>query len=301
MAAQALVKDKINYWENKPNENASIITLDKKPISIAGMREDELTRSHHSRFVPASTFQNLFENRLNQMPGKRENVQLMINADVENLIGNKRVITQKNYEPFKMEMPKMYEEDTYKFMAYTLSQHNSTILSTQTIANIGAKIIHKPLHFKHMKAGALKLDSYFLDKQFPIKQRGDNTCMIDFIWHQCHNKMGFRSYTYQKLKDELSEFALSFPLMSTQEVIDWVRKCHPNVSIHAYDSTYRKFIKHVGQPRDISLAYFIKDNHCYPITDEWLKIIATKANQEELTTYGSIWVISNRVGDTSNL
>ena len=28
-----------------------------------------------------------------------------------------------------------------------------------------------------------------------------------------------------------------------------------------------------------NVAYFIKDNHCYPITDEWLKIIATKANQ----------------------
>ena len=181
LAAQALVKDKINYWENKPNEHASIITLDKKPISIAGMREDELARSHHSRFVPATMFQNLFENRLNQMPGKRENVQLMINADMENIIGNKRVITQKNYGPFKMEMPKMSKEDTYKFMAYTLLQHNFTILSTQTIAHIGAKIIHKPLHFKHMKAGALKLDSFFLDKQFPIKQRGDNTSMIDFI------------------------------------------------------------------------------------------------------------------------
>ena len=103
------------------------------------------------------------------------------------------------------------------------------------------------------------------------------------------------------LKDELSEFALSFPLMSTQEVIDWARKCHPNFSIHAYDSTCRKFIKHVGQPRDISLAHFIKDNHGYPITDEWLKIIATKANQGKLTTYGSTWVISYRVGDMSNL
>ena len=41
------------------------------------------------------------------MPGKREDVPLMINADVENIIGNKRVITQKNYEPFKMQMPKM--------------------------------------------------------------------------------------------------------------------------------------------------------------------------------------------------
>ena len=86
LAAQALVKDKINYQENKPNLNASIIRLDKKPISIAGMREDELARSHHSRFVPATMFQNLFENRLNQMPRKRENVQLMINAAMENII-----------------------------------------------------------------------------------------------------------------------------------------------------------------------------------------------------------------------
>lgn len=70
--------------------------------------------------------------------------------------------------------------------------------------------------------------------------------------------------------------------MSTQEVVDWARECHPNnVSIHAYDSTYKKFMKHItSTPRhDISLVFFIKDNHCYPITDERLKILATKANQ----------------------
>ena len=50
------------------------------------------------------------------MPGKRENVQIMINADVENIIGNKRMITQ-NYGPFKMEMPKMSNDDLYEFMA----------------------------------------------------------------------------------------------------------------------------------------------------------------------------------------
>ena len=105
--------------------------------------------------------------------------------------------------------------------------------------------------------------------------------MIDFIWHQCQNKNGFKRYTYQKLKDELSEFATSFPFMSTQEVVDWARECHPNVSIHAYDSTYKKFMKHItSTPRhDISHVFFIKDNHCYPVTDERLKILATKANQ----------------------
>lgn len=66
--------------------------------------------------MPATTFQNLFENRLDQMPGKRENVQIMIKADVENIIGSKRVITQ-NFGPFKMEMPKMSNDDFYEFMA----------------------------------------------------------------------------------------------------------------------------------------------------------------------------------------
>ena len=105
--------------------------------------------------------------------------------------------------------------------------------------------------------------------------------MIDFIWHQCQHKNGFKRYTYQKLKDELSEFATSFPFMSTQEVVDWARAFHPNVSIHAYDSTYKKFMKHLATtPRhDTSLVFFIKDNHCYPITDERLKKLATKANQ----------------------
>ena len=27
-----------------------------------------------------------------------------------------------------------------------------------------------------------------------------------------------------------------FPMMSTQELIDWAKACHPNVSTHAYDS-----------------------------------------------------------------
>lgn len=104
-----------------------------------------------------------------------------------------RVITQKAFGSFTIEIPKMNIDDMYKFMVYTLLQHDFSILSTQTIANIGAKImIHKPLEFRHMKVGALKLNTFFLDKQFPIKQRGDNTCVINFIWCQCQNKNGFK-------------------------------------------------------------------------------------------------------------
>ena len=38
-------------------------------------------------------------------------------------------------------------------------------------------------------------------------------------------------------------------------------------------------MKHISHPADKSLVYFVKDHHCYPLTDERLKIIATKANQ----------------------
>lgn len=71
----------------------------------------------------------------------------------------------------------MDTDDMYKYMIYTILQNNFSILSTQTIANVGAKITtHSEQLFNHHKAGALKLSTFFLDKQLPIKQRGENTC-----------------------------------------------------------------------------------------------------------------------------
>ena len=119
-----------------------------------------------------------------------------------------------------------------------------------------------------------------MDKQFPIKQRGVDTYMVDFIWHNCQRKKGFQKHTYQKLSDELQEYAAHYPLMSTQELVDWAKMCHPNVSIHAYDSTWRKFMKHIAaHSRDITLVFYIKDHHLYPILDDRLKSIATQTNQ----------------------
>ena len=136
----------------------------------------------------------------------------------------------------------------YKFLMYTLLQNNFTVLSTETIAEIGATITtHNEQFFKDHVAGALKLNTFFLDKQFQIKQRGENTCMVDFVWYNCRGKKGFQKYTYQKLYDEMEVYGSgSFPMMSTQELIDWAKACHPNVSIHAYDSTWRKFMKHIA-------------------------------------------------------
>ena len=104
--------------------------------------------------------------------------------------------------------------------------------------------------------------------------------MVDFVWHNCKGKKGFQKYTYQKLSDELEEYTARFPMMSTQELIDWAKACHPNVSIHAYDSTWRKFLKHIASNnQSVCLVSYIKDHHLYPIQDNPLKQIATKANQ----------------------
>ena len=169
----------------------------------------------------------------------------------------------------------------YKFLMYTLLQNNFTVLSTETIAEIGATITtHNERFFKDHKVGELKLNTFFLGKQFQIKQPGENTCMVDFVWHNCKGKTGFQKCTYQKLSDELEEYTASFPMMSTQELIDWAKACHPNVSIHAYDSTWRKFMKHIASlgRSDVTLVFYIKDHHLYPIQDDRLKQIATKAS-----------------------
>ena len=45
------------------------------------MREDKLAKSGTLRNTRNSTFQNLFEDRLNRMSGKRDIVQVTIDAD----------------------------------------------------------------------------------------------------------------------------------------------------------------------------------------------------------------------------
>ena len=67
--------------------------------------------------------------------------------------------------------------------------------------------------------GALKLESLFLDKQRPIKSHGENTCVLDYVWDQCKSKFEFKPYTYDKLKEEMKEYAADFPKMSTQATI----------------------------------------------------------------------------------
>ena len=182
LAARALVKDRIKYFEELSDKHVPTIRLHKNPVSLQDMREEELKRARVSKYKKQSSFQNLFHERLEQMPGKRERAQITINAVIEHTISNRTEFTDKTYGPFKMEVPKLSKPDMYKFLMYTLLQNNFTVLSTETIAEIGATITtHNEQFFKDHVAGALKLNTFFLDKQFQIKQLGDNTCMVDFV------------------------------------------------------------------------------------------------------------------------
>lgn len=100
------------------------------------MRNEELDTARTSRFKPDSSFLNMFDERIKHMPGKRENVQITIEVDTENIIGNKSTITPKTYGPFKMTVPRSNNKDMYKYMIYTLLQKNFSILSTQTISSV---------------------------------------------------------------------------------------------------------------------------------------------------------------------
>ena len=173
------------------------------------MKDEELGQANVSKYIRHTSFQNWFQRRLQRMPGKRERAQITINTVIEHTIGNRKEYTDKTYGPFKMEVPKLSKPDMYKFLMYTLLQNNFTVLSTETIPEIGATITtHNEQFFKGHIAGVLKLNTFVLDKQFQIKQRGDNTCMVDFVWHNCKGKKGFQKYTYHKLYDELEVYML---------------------------------------------------------------------------------------------
>ena len=291
LAARALVKDRIKYFEELFDKQAPIIVLHKKPFSLQDMRDEELKRARVSKYKKQSSFQNLFHERLEQIPGKRERAQITIHAVIEHKIGNRTEYTDKTYGPFKMEVPKLSKPDMYKFLMYTLLQNNFTVLSTETISEIGATITtHNEQFFKDHIAGALKLNTFFLDKQFQF------TCMVDFVWYNCKGKKGFQKYTYQKLYDEMEVYgSASFPMMSTQELIDWAKACHPNVSIHAYDSTWRKFMKHIASTnhKDICLVFYIKTIIYTPFKITASNILLHKLTKVTPIIYGATCQNSN--------
>ena len=72
--------------------------------------------------------------KIYQESGKRYRLPSM---QTEIILSRTTVLTNRTYGPFKISIRILDNEDIYKFMVYTLLMNNFTILSTQTIANIG--------------------------------------------------------------------------------------------------------------------------------------------------------------------
>ena len=83
------------------------ISLDKKPVSLQDMRDEELKRARVSKYKQQSSLQNLFHDRLQQIPGKRQRAQITINAFIEHIIGNRTEYIDKTYGPKLIGSPKI--------------------------------------------------------------------------------------------------------------------------------------------------------------------------------------------------
>ena len=260
-------------------DKPEVFNFKKKPVSLHEFREEEMKRAQVSGTAKDTTFQQLFDNRLKTMqPQTRIQITLYIDIMSDSLL------IQKVFGPFKTTMPKLDKDDIYKFMIYTALRNNFTLLSAEYITAVGGRIIvYDKQFFKEHDMGKPFLETQVLSGQKTIRQTGENTCVIDYIWSQCRGRRGFKMYTFDEkntlnLCEELQDYATNYPMMNTDEIIRWAKECHYNVSVYAHDAKYKKFAKYIANTRDISLAYIVKDHHIHSITDERLKIIATKAN-----------------------
>ena len=251
------IDEKYNKLITKPQK---VYDYPMIKATLQQYRMEEITLSNDSKRSKKS-FSQLFEVRIDNMKGDTEKVSLFITVEItKSLRGLEENVFKRTYGPFTVDIPKgLSIQDTYKFALYTLLRTNITFLSGEHITKIGARIIQlNKKHFKHHKMGKLKLESYLLNKQRPIKSHGVNTSVIDYVWDQVRGRRGFKTYTYDKLKGEIYDYVPEGDIINTEELINWAKERHDNVSIHAFDCRYRKFITHSKNCSNISLVYIIQ-------------------------------------------
>ena len=264
-------------YSNVLNMNSNIDRYPMIEASLGKFRREELTRSSDVNKTYDS-FVKLFAKRISGSKTKKP-ITLTVRAKISGVVRDG--VSEHTFGPFNTKMPVgLSKRDKYKFALSELMKSGINLVSGQSISELGFNIIglgnKQPVN---TKMGSLKLESYLLNKQRPITKHGAKSCVVDCVWDQVRAKNGFKTYTYEKLRDEIYEFVPEDEMINTRELIDWAKKCHTNVSIHAFDARYRKFITHANNHTDVSLVYIVKDHHCFPITDEKLKLIASKANQ----------------------
>lgn len=227
----------------KVNRTEYVIEYPKKPVSIAEMRREEMSLSSNPK-RSLMTFADLFEKRFNKMPRPKAKIQITVHMELRFTLGASSELESRSRQiNDPISIPKMTVEDMYKFMVYILFENGYTIQSTERLEEVGATVIHhKRSFFKDHKMGRIKLESYFLDNKNKIKVHGTDSCVLEYIWHEIKGRRGFKTYTYDKLSNELSQYdeTEEFPLLSTQEIVNWIRDCHSNVSPHAYTHVHIK-------------------------------------------------------------
>ena len=264
-------------YSNVLNMNSNIDRYPMIEASLGKFRREELKRSSEVNNIYDS-FVKLFAKRISGSKTKKP-ITLTVRAKISDVVRDG--VSEHTFGPFNTKMPVgLRKRDKYKFALSELMKSGINLVSGQSISELGFNIINldekKPVN---TKMGSLKLESYLLNKQRPITKHVPKSCVVDYVWDQVRGKHGFKTYTCEKLKDEIYKFVPDDELINTRELIDWAKKCHNNVSIHAFDARYRKFITHTNNCSNISLVYIVKDHHCFPITDEKFKLIASKANQ----------------------
>ena len=163
-------------------------------------------------------------------------------------------------------------ENKYKYAIQVLFDNNFHTQSAEVLEKIGFThaVLKKRLVEKHNMKGA-KLDSFFIDKSKKISIKKCGNCVLDYVWSQVKDKRCFKTYYYDKLKDEILRFVDEPTVgISTFELVDWV-KTHSNVSIHAFDARCQTFYTYSTSHTNIALCYIVKDYHLHQILDKQLK------------------------------
>ena len=138
------------------SSSGKVINYPKKMVSIADMRDEKLNMTSAPGKLKL-TFAELFERRLKLISGKKTKIRVKVEAEARYSYGITSDLESKEWGPFEVNIPKLTKSDMYKLFIYLLLKNGFSILSTQTIEEVGASIItHKKSFFKHHKMGRLK-------------------------------------------------------------------------------------------------------------------------------------------------
>ena len=125
------------------SSSGKVITYPKKMVSIAKMRESELDMTTTPGKLKMA-FAELFKKRINSMTGKKTTIQVTVHAEVRYSYGITSELESKSLGPFEGMIPRLTSDDMYKLFIYLLLKNGFSILSTQTIEEVGADIVtHK--------------------------------------------------------------------------------------------------------------------------------------------------------------